>query len=423
MVCGWTCLAARGGVLQYIPSGSFAMGDSSFGEVGEGMADERPVHTVTASAFYLEDKEVTAGLWETVRAWAVTNGYMDLPSLATLPSEQPAVGVTWYDAVKWCNARSEMEGFPPVYFTDDLFSNVYRTGANDLTAAQCRSEITHIGYRLPTEAEWERAARGGLDGRMFPWPASTTGSYLDNITTAQANYDSSAPTAVASFPANGFGLYDMTGNAAEWCWDWFDADYYTRFATNAWPTNPRGPDSKPASALRVARGGSWASSAFDLRCAFREAAPPNETNPVQGFRCARDFTGNEDIDRDVDGIPDWWLQTYFGHPTGLASDNSRAGDDATGTGMTNWQKYWAGLDPTNRLSVFRAALVSVDGTGFVIQWSSVSNRTYDVQFSTNLLDGFSVLITNLPATPPVNVYTDSVHQTAPMIFYRIGVRP
>jgi len=420
---GWLSLSSDGRVLQYLPAGSFAMGDASFGEVGEGMADERPLHAVALGAFYLEDQKVTAGFWETVRAWAAGHGYSDLPVLTASVPEQPAVGITWYEAVKWCNARSEMEGLAPVYFTDGVFSNVYRTGTNDLTVAQWRSGVTHIGYRLPTEAEWERAARGGLAGRIFPWAASTTGSYLDNITTAQANYNSSAPAVVASFPANGLGLYDMAGNAAEWCWDWFDADYYTRFATNAWPSNPRGPDAMPASGLRVTRGGSWSAPAFDLRCAFRDPLVPAEASAAQGFRCARDFAGNEDVDRDADGLPDWWLQTYFGHPTGWASDNSRAGDDATGTGMNNLQKYWAGLDPTNPLSVFRCQLAGVVDSGWVISWSSVSNRFYDVQFTTNLLDGFSVLTTNLPATPPVNVYTDSVHKTVPMIFYRIGVQP
>ncbi|MCX7009602.1 MAG: formylglycine-generating enzyme family protein [Kiritimatiellaeota bacterium] len=409
--------------MQYIPAGSFAMGDASFGEVGEGMADERPVHTVTMSAFYLEDQEVTAGLWETVRNWGAGHGYTDLPVLTSSGSELPAVGMTWFDAVKWCNARSEMEGLAPVYFTDGVFSNVYRTGTNELTAAQWRSGINHAGYRLPTEAEWERAARGGLDGRIFPWASSTTGSYLDNISTNQANFNSSAPTTVATFPANGFGLFDMAGNAAEWCWDWYDASYFSLFSTNSWPANPRGPDARPTSSLRMTRGGSWSAPAFDLRCSFRDPLPPTETGLSQGFRCARDFAGNEDFDRDGDGLPDWWLQTYFGHPTGLVSDLSRATDDATGTGMNNLQKYVAGLDPTNSLSVFRAAPVGVSATGFVILWSSVSNRTYNVLFSTNLIEGFSVMETNLPASPPVNVYTDSVHKTAPMIFYKVGVQP
>lgn len=289
----WGGLALSSGhaAWQYVPPGAFQMGDNSYGEVGEGMADERPVHSVTLDGFFIEDHEVTAGLWESVREWAATNGYPDLPALSGLAADEPATGISWYDAVKWCNARSEREGWWPVYFTDNGQTNVYRAGSIDLDAAKWQRRTLRAGYRLPTEAEWERTARGGTAGAFFPWASAGPGSYLDFAGTNRAVYGRSEAAPVGSCAPSGYGLFDMAGSAAEWCWDWYGADYYASFAANAWPDNPCGPAARPVAALRATRGGNWESTAFDVRCAFRDAVPPSERRPAQGLRCAQDFTG------------------------------------------------------------------------------------------------------------------------------------
>ena len=279
--------------MAFIPAGSFTMGDA-FNE-GAGDGRELPTNAVYVSAFYMDRYEVTKGLWDEVYQWATNHGYSFEYGAAGKTNNHPAQSMTWYDCVKWCNARSEQEERVPAFYTDVAHANVYRSGQTNVQNAWVK---WHAGYRLPTEAGWEKAARGGASGQRFPW------SDTDNIAHSRANYEARQqdgtnyytydesltagyhPTfndgvypytsPVGYFAVNGYGLYDMAGNVWEWSWDWYGAYSGSQ-------TDPRGPTSGSS---RVFRGGSWYCHAICLRAATRDYSLPTRGYYIVGFRCA-----------------------------------------------------------------------------------------------------------------------------------------
>ncbi|MCY3553297.1 MAG: formylglycine-generating enzyme family protein [Candidatus Poribacteria bacterium] len=243
-----------------IPAGEFQMGSTD----SEGDSDELPVHTVYLDAFYMDIFEVTVGQYnEFVRA----TGYTPLGNqvLNLSPTDwHPVVGVNWYDAMAYA---------------------------------------TWAGKRLPTEAEWEKAARGGLAGKKYPWgatpPDGTQCNFADMLAghlewanlDVDDGYAHSAP--VGNFPPNGYGLYDMGGNVREWCLDAWDADFYA----NSPRQNPFADGSledvlsnfKTITSARVTRGGSWWTPPDFLRVAFRNESSPSAAYINNGFRCVKDI--------------------------------------------------------------------------------------------------------------------------------------
>jgi formylglycine-generating enzyme required for sulfatase activity len=260
-----------------IPAGVLQMGDPS--EEGDG--DERPRHSVEVGAFFLAKHQVTLSLWREIVDWAERNGYQFENQGSGFGDDHPVHTVSWYDVVKWCNAYSERQGRRAAYFENQIGGKVYRQGTVDLSSSAV--DWNGEGFRLPTEAEWEKAARGGLVGHHYPWPSEGAG-YEKFISPEMANYDASGKrktTPVASYDPNGFGLYDMAGNVWEWCWDrWHSGWYATSGATDP---NTRGPDSGVS---RVYRGGCWRYSAWSLRCSVRGYWGPSLTFDFLGFRLA-----------------------------------------------------------------------------------------------------------------------------------------
>ncbi len=223
--------------LVQIPAGRFLMGCES------GQDNERPVHRVWVDAFSLAACQVTNA--EYVRFLRDTRS---LPppfwndSNFNLP-EQPVVGVSWFEVVRYCNWLSEQTG-------------------------RC--------FRLPTEAEWERAARGGPEGALFPWgdaPPESLADYADRWKTG--------PEPIGSGEANGFGLFNMCDNVHEWCSDWFDPHYYVVSPER----KPHGPE---RGTRRASRGGSWRHHIKMSRCAARSSIPPEFQYADYGFRVACD---------------------------------------------------------------------------------------------------------------------------------------
>ena len=275
--------------MAFIPGGGFAMGNCM--NTNEGNDAELPLHTVTVSAFYMDCYEVTKALWDEIIAWNDGNGYVYDSAGSGKDSTHPVQFVNWYDCVKWCNARSEKEGLTPCYYTDPGLTQVYKTNwANPYVKWDAN------GYRLPTEAEWEKAARGGLSWKRFPWSQTNITHNLANyVSSVDYAYDTS-PTRgyhpayatggypytspVGSLLPNGYGLYDMAGNVWEWCWDWDEITYYSASPT----TDPHGPG---AGFGRVVRGGAWSYHAYHARCSYRYFHDSWDQFSFTGFRCVK----------------------------------------------------------------------------------------------------------------------------------------
>jgi formylglycine-generating enzyme required for sulfatase activity len=272
--------------MAFVPAGSFTMGDSLDGE-----SDATPT-IVTVSAFYMDTNLVNNAQWVAVLSWALNHGYSFDDDGAAKATNHPVQTVNWYDVVKWCNARSLLAGLIPVYYTDTNLTQIYTNGDVDAVNANWAAS----GFRLPTEAEWEKAARGGAVGLRFPWGDTISESHANyysntNLCSSCSSYDlgpsgynatftGGGPpytSPVGSFAANGYGLYDMAGNALEWCWDWYGTPY-------AGGPDPRGPAS---GGVRILRGGSWSGLASIQRCAYRNDTPPNSADYNIGFRCVR----------------------------------------------------------------------------------------------------------------------------------------
>jgi iron(II)-dependent oxidoreductase len=218
-----------------IPAGEFMMGSNA------GQDDERPVHRVRVDAFEMAVHPVTradyAAFLDDTRHEPPREWHEPLFAGA----DQPVVGVSWHDAVAYCAWRT----------------------------AHGSSE------RLPTEAEWERAARGGMDGAAFPW-----GDDIPSWIPGGGRGPRLAPWPVTLGPPTPYGLFGIAANVHEWCADWHAADYYAASPAD----NPAGP---PSGRRRASRGGSWRHAITISRCAARSKIDPSFRYTDYGFRTAR----------------------------------------------------------------------------------------------------------------------------------------
>jgi formylglycine-generating enzyme required for sulfatase activity len=231
--------------MVFIPGGEFERGrsyklpDDGLKWFPDLLKDDQPARTVKLSPFYLDAKETTIGEYAQFVVKRNHRAPYNWPAGKPEPSKLnlPVTGVSWDDAAAYCQS---------------------------------------LGKRLPTEAEWERAARGLIQGAPYPWGDRPP-------TKKDARYDTvEGPAPVGQFPPNGFGLYDIVGNVWEWTNDWYARDYYANSPTE----DPKGP---AEGQYKVLRGGSWADVAKYLRVAYRSWARPAERSPNIGVRCAANF--------------------------------------------------------------------------------------------------------------------------------------
>lgn len=239
--------------LVLVEGGSFVMGDPY------GNDDNKQLHRVTLSTFYIGKYEITNKQYED----AMLN-----KQYTSDKNQFPVSGIGWLDAISFCNRQSMLENLKPCYSkngeTDPSKWDTSKTTICDWSAN---------GYRLPTEAEWEYAARGGNKSKGYQYSGS------DDINSV-AWYGGSASKKVGTKAANELGIYDMSGNVWEWCWDYYDAGYYGVSPD----TDPRGPGS---GSNRVLRGGSWFSRDYGCRVANRSNDVPVYGNYYSGLRVLR----------------------------------------------------------------------------------------------------------------------------------------
>ncbi len=236
-----------------VQGGTFTMGSSSI------TSDELPLHSVTLSSYYISKTEVTQGQYYAV--------------MGSNPSYYSSVGdygpvdkVNWYDGISYCNKLSIKEGRTPCY---SISGN---TSPSDWTTGTIECDFTAKGYRLPTEAEWEYAARGGNNSAGFKYSGSNT---IDDVAWYTVNSGNTSHT-VNGKSANELGIYDMSGNVWEWCWD-----RYGSYSSTA-QTNPTGATS---GSYRVLRGGSWYDPDVLCSSSYRtNYVPPTNNDVVIGVR-------------------------------------------------------------------------------------------------------------------------------------------
>lgn len=239
-----------------VEGGSFKMGSE------DGSDDEKPVHEVRLKSFHIGKYPVTFDLYD---QFCESTGRDKPDDEGWGRGRRPVIYVNWYDALEFANWLSEQEGLEKVYRV---------VSSKDGKSVNANWERN--GYRLPTEAEWEYAARGGNQSKRFTYAGSND---LDEV----GWYDKNAAGKthpVGEKKSNELGIHDMSGSVYEWCWDWYDSKYYN----NSPKENPPGPDSGSS---RVLRGGPWSYTPRRCRVAYRYHWTPAHRGDAVGFRLVR----------------------------------------------------------------------------------------------------------------------------------------
>ncbi|WP_168433416.1 formylglycine-generating enzyme family protein [Pontiella sulfatireligans] len=342
--------ASGGEGMVLVPAGSNSGTDPDFGW-----------YNLTVDAFYMDATEVTKAEWNVV---AETTTTVSSGSGAGVGSSHPVQDITWVEAIKWCNARSLQDGLDACY-------NINNSSCN----------FSADGYRLPTDDEWEYAARGGMQGQRFPW-GSSIAHYDANYLSEQVDYydvsdtegyhpdyeRSSYPftSPAGSFDPDNYGLYDMAGNVWEWCWNSIGAG-------------------------KSRRGGSWASVAFYLQAGYKDdltnVESPYTDNYYVGFRTVRNAeAGASATTNMVFDARNYTLSVVsaFGAPVPVAGATVLAWraavtcsvESAVNEGGTNYTCIgWTGAGSVPATGSSNAAMVVLSELASSIVWNWASDDT------------------------------------------------
>lgn len=280
-----------------VNGGTFMMGSDS--SDGEAEADEFPCHEVILPAFEIGMTEVTQDLYVLVMG--------KNPSKDDLGGKYPVDNLSFFDAIYFCNKLSKLFGYSPCYYVDgrsDVSKWKYVPHTKQLLSGELYCDFNADGFRLPTEAEWEYAARKKSDTLENSEVSSGPVGFktlekivyetvvFSDLTTMAWYYDNARTSIhpVALLEPNGIGLYDMLGNVSEWCWDWYDDKYYS-YSESIFP---RGPETPPKNLMedsgegfKVFRGGDVYSELEILSYTYRAACKPHAADSATGFRLVR----------------------------------------------------------------------------------------------------------------------------------------
>jgi len=247
------------------------------GTVGHSGDYDNSVHTVSLTAYRIGESEVTQELWQAVMGNNPSRfkGAGNLPDDSEVQEKRPVESVNWYECIAFCNELTKQAGLGEsecLYYSDAGYTKVYtKEDADEKKEVHLYTAMNKKGFRLPTEAEWEWAAKGGTEDK---WAGTNEGSELGTYAWYSA-ISNSKTHEVKQKQANGYGLYDMSGNVEEWCWDWFDT------LPNPLPEDYSGAASGFG---RVLRGGSWSGSADYASRAYRSISGPVNRGYGLGLR-------------------------------------------------------------------------------------------------------------------------------------------
>lgn len=259
--------------LTFVKGGWFRRGYTL--EQDSGSTDEYPVRRIRVGDFYISKCEITIAEYDsfcyaTERQLPSNHGYGR--------GNYPLMDAGWYDAIEYCNWRSQKEGFKPCYLIDSLHTDTNNLSELDELKWTIQCDWTADGYRLPTEAEWEYAARGGKKRKRYLYSGAKT---PDEVACWFKNKRDSIIYPVGHTKANALGIYDMSGNVWEWCWDWYHPRSYA-LAPKRYPTGVSKGE------FRCLRGGSWVvDEAKYLRVSNRGYYHPIQSYNYFGFRVIR----------------------------------------------------------------------------------------------------------------------------------------